>query len=144
MLPGGGRLPRNTVLPSPALCPGPKALPALSCRIDFAFSVVIVIITHLNNFLGKKERNPVTIKHPPFILNSCPFLSICFYIAVNSGPLCFLGRLHLPRTSAGIDRALSPATVMASGHPLHRRTGVWSPFLHLLHVWQTPIALSSK
>lgn len=39
---------------------GPASFP--SCRIDFAFSVVIVIMNHLNNFTGS-SRAPVPIKH---------------------------------------------------------------------------------
>lgn len=41
---------------------GSEALAASSCKIDFDFRVVTIIIIHLNNFVEKK-RNPVTIKH---------------------------------------------------------------------------------
>lgn len=79
MLLGGGKLPRNTVLPSP--CPlswGLRPYPLSSSRIDFAFSVVIVIITHLNNFLGKKRKKPsdhqASTVHSKFPAHSCRYV----------------------------------------------------------------------
>lgn len=55
---GGDKLSRNTVFPSPALLSWGLTPHLLSsCKIDFAFRVVTVIIIHLNNFIGKEKES---------------------------------------------------------------------------------------
>lgn len=79
LLSGRGRLCRNTVLPSLALPSwGLRPHLLLSPGIDFAFRVVIVIITHLNNFIGGKKKEPndhqtLTV-HSKFPAHTCQYI----------------------------------------------------------------------
>lgn len=55
---GDGKLSRNTVFPSLALLSWGLTPHLLSsCKIDFVFRVVTVIIIHLNNFIGKEKES---------------------------------------------------------------------------------------
>lgn len=133
--------------PSSLPCPsvlGSEAPPALKPQDWFCFQGCYCYYYPLKQPHRKKKGTqwPSNIHHS-FEIPS-PYLSIYFYIVVNSGPFCFLGRLYLLHTSPGIDWALRPVSLMAVGHPLHRHTGVWSPFLQCWAFGPMPISFSSK